>query len=239
MGADRTRDRLDAASAERLIAGEDVGFGDLSALLAAAAAPPRPQETAGETAALVAFRYANLGPYGGQRRRSAAKPMWTRLASIKAAAIAVALASAGVALAAGTGVLPDPFTSDPSTAAPSLTSGHPRTTGRTAPGTTTTNGTSSAPSSSTTAPGSAGLKGLCEAYQAQAEKDHEKALDNPSYRRLIDAAGGRDKVDDYCVDLVGEPAGGRPSDHPGNTAHPTGAPGGQPTPQSTRRPGTT
>jgi hypothetical protein len=226
MGVDREARRLDEAAAERLLAGEDVGYDDLSGLLAAAAGPARRHELTGETEALVAFRYAQLASPGGHARRSKAKTMWPRLAGIKVAAIAVALATAGVAVAAGTGVLPTPFTDDPPTAAPELTSSQPRgATDRTDPipggGTSAGPGASStAPPATTDAPSS--LVGLCRAYEARKRSDPERALDSPSLRPLIEAAGGRDKVDGYCEELLAT-SGGKPTKSP-NDPHPSGPP---------------
>ena len=228
MGTDRNIARLDAVAAERLVAGEAVGFDDLSDLLAAASAPARPHELTGEARALVAFRYAALGATGGPRRRSTAKPMWARLASVKVAAIAAALATAGVALAASTGVLPTPFTADPPTAAPDLTSSQPRdnpagtgptTTGPLGgPGVTTTTGP---PPSATPDPG---LVGQCRAYQALARSDPERAKNNPTFARLIEAAGGPDKVDAFCDQLLDDKTA-KPTRTPRHPDQTTVAPG--------------
>jgi hypothetical protein len=227
--------RLDAAAAERLLAGEDVGFADLSHLLAAASAPARPEELAGETGALVAFRYAALGASGGPRRRSTAKPMWARLASVKVAAIAVALATTGVALAAGTGVLPTPFKADPPTAAPDRTSSRPGgNPGDTGP---TTTGALGGPGAITTGPAPSTtldptLVGLCRAYRAQAKSDPEKVLDKPTFERLVAAAGGRDKVEAYCDQLLGDKTA-KPTRPPRGPGHATGPPPSPDAAQST------
>jgi hypothetical protein len=227
MGADRNVPRLDAATAERLLAGEDAGFTDLSRLLAAASAPARPSELAGETEALVAFRYAALGASGGQRRRPAAKPMWARLASVKVAAIAVALAGTGVALAAGTGVLPTPFTADPPTAAPDHTSSRPggNPSGDNQP---TTTGALGGPGGVTTGPvppttPDPALVGQCRAYRAQVKTNPENALDNPTFARLVDAAGGRDKVDGFCDQVLGDKTA-KPTRSPREPGNATGPP---------------
>jgi hypothetical protein len=227
--------RLDAAAAERLVAGEDVGFADLSHLLAAASAPARPEELAGETGALVAFRYAALGASGGHRRRSTAKPMWARLASVKVAAIAVALATTGVALAAGTGVLPTPFKADPPTAAPDLTSSRPGGNPGTGP---TTTGALGGPGAITTGPAPSttpdpALVGQCRAYRAQAKSDPEKVLDKPAFARLVAVAGGRDKVEAYCDQLLDDRTA-QPTRPPrGSAGHATGPPPSPAAAQST------
>jgi hypothetical protein len=231
MGADRNVSRLDAATAERLLAGDDVGFADLSRLLAAASSPARPQEMAGETEALVAFRYATLGAPGEPRRRSTAKPMWARLASVKVAAIAVALATTGVALAAGTGVLPTPFTADPPTTAPDLTASRP---GGGNPGgnSPTTTGALGGPGAVTTGPAPSTPPhpshfGLCRQYRERAERNPDKALDPPAFVPLIEAAGGRDKVDGYCDQILGDKKNNKKDDGdepPRQSDDPTGPP---------------
>jgi hypothetical protein len=212
--------RLDASSAERLLAGEDVGFDDLSNLLAAAAAPARPSELTGEATALAAFRRATLGTPAHSRRRSAAKPLWARLASVKVAAAAVTLTATGVALAAGTGVLPTPFTGDPPTAAPSLTANRPggdpagtdvRTTGApVGPGATTGAVPSTTPD--------AEIAGQCRAYRAQAKVDPVKAKEGPVFARLAVAAGGPDNVDAYCDQILRDPTP-KPTRPPPRTDH--------------------
>ena len=223
MSADGKDRRFDAAAAERLLAGQDVGLGDLSDLLAAASAPPRPHELTGEMAAVVAFRYATLAAPGGHhRRRSTAKSSWARLAGIKVAAVAVALVTAGVALAASTGVIPSPFGVDPSTAAPDLTSGRPHDTA----GNTVNGSTGGAPATTHGSPSavpSPSLDALCRAYRVKVAEDPGKALDSPAFGALITAAGGRDKVDDYCDVLLGDTPG-KPTQAPGNPNHPTGPP---------------
>jgi hypothetical protein len=226
-GGRRVPARLDAAAAERLLAGEDVGFDRLTELLAAASAPARPRELAGEEAAMASFRYREFGPVEGPRRSSARTP-WARLVSVKVAVVAVALTTAGVALAASTGVLPAPWEVEPSTAAPSLVSSH---TDRPGGGRTTTRSTpppSPAPS----------LVGLCRAYRAGVASNPGKALDNPAFGALIAAAGGRDRVERYCDDLLDE-APGPPTDKPDKNDHQTGPPSRHPDQvpgKATRRP---
>jgi hypothetical protein len=135
------------------------------------------------------------------------------LLTLKAAAVAVVAVSAGgVALAASTDVLPNPFDNP----------------GHSTPGQGHTDGPDATPSPS--------LIGLCTAYLAGAGTDHGKALDSPAFTALIEAAGGKDKVEAYCAGRgvtapgsthitagPGDHPTGEPS-HPGPTAHPTGEP---------------
>ncbi|GAA1527830.1 hypothetical protein GCM10009678_06950 [Actinomadura kijaniata] len=84
-------------------------FGDhagMTRLLAAATAPARPEELAGEEAAVAAFRDARAAAPGRRGR--------TRLLTVKAAVVAAALlAGGGVAWAASTGNLPGQSPSRP------------------------------------------------------------------------------------------------------------------------------
>ena len=151
-----------------------------------------------------------------------------KLLTLKAAAIAVAVVSAGgVAVAATTGVLPNPLAPE--------NPGHSTT----APGHTNNPAT---PSPS--------LLGLCTAYLAGAGADHGKALESPAFSVLITAAGGKDNVDGYCANLGAKAPGsegdgassgahptGPPTAHPGSTEHPTDEPS-HPTSAPTSHPGT-
>ena len=127
-----------------------------------------------------------------------------KLLTLKAAAVAVAAVSAGgVALAASTGVLPNPLNQAPENPGHSV----------------------SAPAHSNDPNGtpSPSLVGLCTAYLAGAGEDHGKALENPAFSALVTAAGTAEDVDSYCDDLgVTAPGADRGSGAP--TDHPTGKP---------------
>ena len=124
-----------------------------------------------------------------------------KLLTLKAAAVAVAvLLVGGVALAASTDVLPDPFSPRGPASAPAATlaSNH-------------SNGPQATPSPS--------LVGLCVAYRAGVAEANEHVLANPAFAALVEAAGGRENVASFCDELV--PAtrsrrGGRPTDVPGH-----------------------
>ena len=124
-----------------------------------------------------------------------------KLLTLKAAAVAVAAVSAGgVALAASTGVLPNPLNQTPENPGHSV----------------------NAPADSNGTP-SPSLVGLCTAYLAGAGEDHGKALENPAFGALITAAGGTENVDSYCDDL-GVTAPGADRGSGGPTDHPSGKP---------------
>jgi hypothetical protein len=218
---------LSAETAERLLDGHPVAphAQRLAHRLAAASAPAFPGELAGEAAATNAFRAAvGTNPALSPGRRTMTKSaVVAKLLTLKAAAVAVAAVSAGgVALAASTNVLPNPFANNP---------------GHSTPAPSHSNGPDATPSPS--------LIGLCTAYLAGAGADHGKALESPAFSALITAAGGKDNVDVYCAGRgvtapgsthgtsePGEHPTGQPSSHPGPTEHPTGEPShptGEPT----------
>lgn len=229
--------RMDQETVERLLGGPVVDPQDgpeaLVRLLTAVRVAPRPAELSGEDAAMRAYRLARAGtaaPLAGRRTAFAG------LLSLKAALAALALtATGGVALAAANGALPGPLggseadvvTSAPATALPSAT-------GAPSGQATTSTGGPDGPSPS------AALVGLCRAYRADAGDNPGRTLENPVFSGLIAAAGGRDKVADYCDRVLdgnhgrpGGPAsdrpGARPTDKPGRPSGAPSGPAGKPT----------
>jgi hypothetical protein len=203
---------MDASAAERLLAGGG-GPEPIAEVLLRAAAPATPSELAGEEAAMVAFRMARY--YG---TRPAPKAPWVRrLLTVKAAAIGLAVLTAGgVALAAGTGVLPNPL----ELGNPPGTSSSTRTVSLT---------TRTGSSSNSTGPGNASpspsLEGLCTAYLTHVANNPGKAWDNPAFSTLVAAAGTAEQVERFCTDLV---ATAHPSAPARPTEHPTGPPSPKP-----------
>jgi hypothetical protein len=114
-----------------------------------------------------------------------------------AAAIAITAVGGGVALAASNGALPSGLGSGNSANRPAA-----HATGQQASA-DNENGSDAAPSPS--------LVGLCRAYAAGVAENPGKALDNPAFGALISAAGDRDKVTDYCTDLLKDEPGTMPS----------------------------
>jgi hypothetical protein len=221
----KNRRRIDRDTAEQLLRGASAGGLDgndpLLGRLAAAAAPPFPYEFAGEREALAGFRVAaHLDPSLRPRRPSMIKTALAKLLTLKAAAVLAGVSAGGVALAASTGALPNPLDHNPfGTSASAEPTGKPSA----GPG-----GANGSPSPS--------LVGLCHAYLAGAGADHGKALDSPAFTVLITTAGGKEKVDVYCTNLLAGPsgdvkpdqAGSRPTGAP--TSHSPGAPTARPTP---------
>jgi hypothetical protein len=237
------RSRISPGAVERLLAGATPTPQEerLALLLAEMRAPATQEDLAGETAALAAYRAANLAPVRQPRRRSMLKTALAKLLTVKAAAAAaVAItATGGVALAASAGVLPNPASDRGAPAArPSAhATGKPATAGAEKAG-------SAAPSPS--------LVGLCRAYAADAGDNPGKALENPAFQALITAAGSKDDVAGYCDDVLagqeaaGTTSGGAPTARPskapaerpsaGPDDHPTGPPATAPTDGTHSRP---
>ncbi|MGN9778504.1 hypothetical protein ACTMS0_22450 [Micromonospora sp. H33] len=216
--------RADRAALDRLLdaapdAVPTAGTEPLARLLSAAAAPGRPDELAGEEAALAAFRAARAAPTRTPEPSRRRRPV---TAGVVAWAAGVTVtATAGVAFAAVAIDRPDnpPPRPTPTTAAsdPGATDGPGGTPG----GGATTGAPSGTPSgppapttgAPTTGPGSPSpperaeqMDGQCRAYLARSPAQREKALDTPGFADLVTAAGGRAQVTDYCEERVGEPA---------------------------------
>lgn len=211
---------LDPDTADRLLDGGRDGPPRLSALLAQASGPGHAGELAGEDAAAAVFRSAQAVPVEPRRRIVTAR--WARWVSVKTAAIALALAAGGVAVAAGTGVLPSPLRIG---AAPPIRTPQPAAvvsasaTGRGSGGGSAAGGASP----------SASLYGLCTAFLAQIGATPEKATQDPTYPELIAAAGDVGNVTSYCHRLLNGPSGTAMAEHGKSDEHPTGPPSPHPT----------
>ena len=110
-----------------------------------------------------------------------------KLVTVKVAMILAATSAGGVALAATTGVLPNPLSEDPPASHSTPDTEHP---GTQHPG-------QGAPSPS--------LDGLCTAFLAGAGAERGRALENPAFTALITAAGSQQDVESYCSTLVSTP----------------------------------
>ena len=186
----------------------------LSQLLQAAAAPASADELAFEHEAIAAFHLsAQRSVTSLPRRRSKMKSALAKVLTLKAIAVLAAVSAGGVALAASTGVMPNPLERF-LPGAPG--SAHPTPPATTGPG-----------SHGTTSPS---VIGLCRAFVAGVGVDRGSALEDPAFSVLITTAGGKDKVDGYCTEVLASPeAGGDPPHSTGEpTAHPTGEPSTHP-----------
>ncbi len=234
-GPDRFRSdplALDEGTAERLLAGSldpadaPPAYRRVAAVLAAVSAEPGPEELAGEARAVRSLaKVARSSPYRAPSRRS---PVLSKVLTLKAAT-AAAIASvvlAGVAGAA-TGNLPEPaqrvahrLGAPAHSSADSASTTHD----------TNAHASDAAKSQgSPTGPDATGSakQGLCQAWQSGEGGDNGKKDDSTAFKALAAAAGGADKVADFCKDVMkdaGDHAQGAPpattpdhapSTHPG------------------------
>ncbi|HEX6677752.1 MAG TPA: hypothetical protein VF486_22365 [Actinomycetes bacterium] len=199
---------LDEGTAERLLAGTldpadaPPAYAAVAQVLAAAAAPRRPEELAGEAEALARFRSSSPIPPVRAGRRLA------RLAVV-AAALAGVLSVGGVGFA--TGVLPRTGqwinrtvqsvvgTAPASTAAPARTEPGSSTStllgGRGGPAApSTTPGSVQSPPSGAVPGSTAAAEALCKAWQP-GKGEH---MDPAALQALATAAGGSDHIPAYC-----------------------------------------
>jgi hypothetical protein len=229
---------LDDETVERLLAGElspaqaPPGYAEVAALLAATAAPPTPDELAGQAAALAELRAATRPRRASVGFRRVASPPRRRRVGLVAAALAGALVTGGVA-AAATGNLPGPVQqvarsilggadgAEPSAPptrpgvqpAPGSAPGADGATSGTQGPRPTTAGQGPGSTAAGTAPG-LDNEGLCRAYLAGQGAEEGGRLDAAAFQALAELAGGRDKIASYCARLL--PGG----DKPGNDKKP-------------------
>jgi len=202
--------RIGTRAAEDLLNGASVGgHAHLGAVLRAAARPGHSCELAGRHQAIAEFQCRRRrAPWSPQR-----PPRFTALAvklvTLKAAAAAALFVGAGgIAVAASTGVLPEPLYRH---STPTTSAGHAASTHRSAP----------SPYPSVGAAPSVSLVGLCHAYTAGAGAAQGKSLDNPRFRSLVTAADGKEHVNAYCDKLLGAQT---PRPKPGRSGHASGGP---------------
>jgi hypothetical protein len=200
----------------------------LAALLHAAAAPAHPEELSGERAALAAFEgAAQLDSAPSPRRANVLKSTLAKILTVKAAVVlAAAAGTTGVVLAATSGASnPSDRPSDqgPADHPPAVHSSKDTPAGKPRNG--------DEPGKSGDAP-SPSMAGLCKAYEAHKGDNPGKALDSPAFEALIDAAGGRYNVDDYCDALdaskdngQSDDTHGKPTDRPDDNDNGNGAGG--------------
>ncbi len=216
--------RIYDEAVERLLTGDfaDPGSIDdhsvrpLADLLAAASAPARTRELADEGAAVDAFRYARCQPTSARHAPPARGRGWWLL-SLKGVAIASAVATAGLALAASTGVLPNPIIDVDSPTVSGDNAAPPTSpSAMNASGLASTSASPGVPS-----PGaSSSLVGLCHAYLAHVTNG-DVPSDSPLFVSLAIAARGEDKVIAFCERVLSTHTA-NPSEPP--SAHPTAKP---------------
>jgi hypothetical protein len=216
---------LDEDTVERLLAGDlpsyeaPPGYAEVAALLAATVAPPRPEELAGQGAALAELRAVTRARSFPARARRTGRRSRRRL-GLAVVVVAGALATGGVAAAAG-GHLPGPVRDAarsilvsvggeepvPPAVPPALHGTGPGASAAVPSGPEPTGQAGPAPGSTATGSGAApDTEGLCRAYLATQDKETGKKLEAASFELLTDAAGGADKLLAYCQDLLPDDA---------------------------------
>jgi hypothetical protein len=231
---------LDDETVERLLTGElspaqaPPGYAEVAALLAATAAPPTPDELAGQAAALAELRAATRSRRAVVGSRRAAAPRRRRVGLV-AAALVGALVTGGAA-AAATGNLPAPVRQVARSILGSVDGAEPAapptrpgvqpvpgstpgsagaTSGPQGPRPTAVAGQGPGSTAAGTAPG-LDNQGLCKAYQAGQGAEQGGKLDAAAFQALAELAGGRDKIASYCERLLpGEDKKQAPPDDPG------------------------
>jgi hypothetical protein len=211
---------LDEDTVEGLLTGAlppdraPAGYAKVAQLLAAAAAAPTPEELADPGAALAELRAMARARSAATFAAPRARPPRRRRRGLAVAIVVGALATGGVAGAA-TGHLPGPVRD----AARTITRaeiGTPASpaTGQPATSATGTPNAGAAASRPGGAPGSgpsstgagpaagSALKGLCEAFAAGNGAEQGGKLDATAFEELARAAGGEDRVPDFCEDLL-------------------------------------
>ncbi|WMF04509.1 hypothetical protein [Micromonospora robiginosa] len=210
--------RLDAARAA-----PPAGADALTRLLAAAAAPPTGHDLDGEERALAAFRAARAAPAPAParvpRRRLRLAAAFSGLAATAVAGVAFAAVRLDrnpepvvppVSTTAGTG----PTGAGPSRPAPSGPGGQASGAAPSPTPPSTSPPTSAPPPGGRPAPPPVDgkLAGQCRAYLAKPERQRAKALTTPGFADLVAAAGGAEKVEDYCRGTDPTPAAPTPHD---------------------------
>jgi hypothetical protein len=223
---------LSRANAEKVLTGTASPPAELAHIIAAARGPADSDELAGEAAAMIRFQAARLEPAAAHAptvpKRTSDKLLAAKLGI--AAALAAA-ATGGVALAAAAHTQTEPARDATPASTPVAAPSHdgtptPKATTTTAPAPSHAATASAAPpapaggaGSHPSASPSPALRGLCIGYFAMGSSDG-KVIDNPAFRALVTAAGGKGKVTAYCQALL--PADPNPTGPA--RSHPVGPP---------------
>lgn len=203
---------LDEDTVDRLLAGRldtadaPLEYAGVARLLAAATAPPDPDELAGEAEAVARFAAAARSHPPTRRRAAVSSKRFSRKAA--AIAIAAALSVGGVAAAASV-ILPGLAhrpAGQTDARTPGTSAAHAQGDATVAVATTLAAGPARTGSSATggqgkaTGPDAAGpaRDGLCRAWLAGQGGQHGKRDDSAAFQALARAAGGAGKIAAYC-----------------------------------------
>lgn len=238
MGMSRRR-RIGSREAEQLLTADPEASARpaLSELLAAAAAPPRPDELVGLRAAMAAFEAA------GQPDRTrimvvSRRGRFARPLAVKLAAGVAVLLFGGTALAAEAGRLPDSTQRQahdlfsglgvPAPGARSTPAMPPVVPTATVPTPTPTPAPrpSTGDRSAVPVPAGAATRGLCRSWQARQQKPKQKPMKGEPLRRLAEAAGGEERIAAFCAALLTDDPGATATRSPAESS-PTPSPPGQ------------
>ena len=198
-----------------------VAEGPVGRLLAAATAPAFCHELVGEEAAASAFRVAAAAamPVTAVIRPRRAKRVTMAVAIQAACAFLVVLG--GVALAARTGVLPNPLV-DVTTSLPGPPSANPSPAVTVSTTSQSPVGSASPDPTPADQPVPVSFAGLCRAYEAFGAGG--ASMGSSAFAALVAAAGGVDRVAGFCADILANDPGesgdehGRPNEPPGHSA---------------------
>jgi hypothetical protein len=240
MGTSRMR-RIGSREAEQLLTADSdaSAYPGLNHLLAAAAAPPRPDELTDLRAAVAAFEAAGRDEHPSVAAASVRR-VFARSVAVKAVAGVAVVLFGGTALAAETGNLPgrsqqhahDLFSGlgvpPPSAEATSAT---PTTPSATPIPTPSSGGRTATPG--LTSPATAGL---CRSWVARQKNPKNKPIKGEALRKLTAAAGGEGHIAAFCTALLGDGPAQTATQDPGTVvptpSHPGNGKGhGKPTPK--------
>lgn len=204
--------RLSRRDAEEILRAPAQSDHAVGPMLDALGAPGREGELLREDATVAAFHTARLTPAPISRSdMTLSKPARAATKAVIATGAVVALTSGGLALAA-TGHLPT-LPDQASDKATEAVAKH--TTKSASPSESATETATETPteteSPETETPETEGatptpnLEGLCNAFQNGDRTQKGKSLDSAAFTALATAAGGKDAIATYCVELIGEP----------------------------------
>lgn len=197
-------------------------------------AEPSEHELAGLNSAILEFRDAHAATRSPNSRR---RP--SMISSLVGAKLGATIAGLAIGL---TGAATVAYVSTNTPATPNVHATAAASHTPAAAATTPATPRSAQPSATPVGPDASGpaATGLCTAWQAGVA-DKGKAMDSVAFRNLAEAAGGTDKIGDYCATIVapghsGDHATGQPTAHA--TGKPATAPTGKPEAVPTGKPST-
>lgn len=232
-----SRRRIGRQEADQLLEGitTSADRADLLRLLSLAAGPVQPDELRGREAALAAFRNPPAAVPAPARR-----PIWSvvsRALVVKLLAGLGVLMLGGAAVAASTGHLPaevqhgahnllSPLGVPVPDSSAASAAGHAPGTRPSTPGPTPAPGASS---------GTTTTVNLCQAWYAEKKDNPGKKMDPAARQALAQAAGGTDRIPDYCATVLG-PGGtdSTPAPTPAPSQSPATTPKAHPDPHPSK-----